>query len=95
MSAWALLASRKALEVVQNCETVIGIELLAGCQAMDIRTDLMMKPGLGTEPAWRLIRERIPSMPHDRLLHTDICTISEMARENCIVQAVESAIGEL
>ncbi len=99
-------ASRKALEVVQNCETIIGIELLAGCQAMDFRTGLKfgqdpqafscaLEPGRGTGPAWRLIRSRIGSMPHDRLLHTDICTISAMARENIIVETAEAAVGEL
>jgi histidine ammonia-lyase len=86
-------SSRKALEVVQNCETVIGIELLAGCQAMDFRIGL--EPGRGTGPAWRFIRSRIPSMPHDRLLHNDICTISDMVRENSIVEKVEGEIGAL
>jgi len=92
--------------VVQNCETIIGIELLAGCQAMDFRTGLKfgqdpqafscaLEPGRGTGPAWRLIRSRIGSMPHDRLLHTDICTISAMARENIIVETAEAAVGEL
>lgn len=86
-------ASRKALEVVENGETVIGIELLAGCQAMDFRTGL--EPGRGTGPAWRCVRRQIPSMPHDRLLHSDIQTITGMVRENVIVAAVETAIGAL
>ncbi len=99
-------ASRKALEVVQNCETVIGIELLAGCQAMDFRTGLKfgqdpftfrcaLEPGRGTGPAWRLIRSRIGSMPHDRLLHTDICAIGAMVRENIIVKSAEETVGQL
>ncbi len=29
-------AARKALEVVENVETVVAIELLAACQAIDI-----------------------------------------------------------
>ncbi len=90
MGAWA---SRKALEVVENSETVLGIELLAGCQAMDTRQGL--EPGQGTGIAWRHIRRRIPSMPRDRLLHEDMVTITRMVRENSIVQAVEAAIGAL
>ncbi|HOT96827.1 MAG TPA: histidine ammonia-lyase [bacterium] len=90
MGAWS---SRKALEVVENSETVLGIELLAGCQAMDFRQGL--EPGQGTGIAWRYIRSRIPSMPRDRLLHDDIGTITAMVQENSIVRMVEEVIGAL
>ena len=86
-------ASRKALEVTENCETIIGIELLAGCQAMDFRTNL--QPGAGTGPAYRAIRAHIPCMPHDRLLHTDIQTMQNLVKKNVIVEAAEAAIGAL
>ncbi len=86
-------ASRKALEVIENCEIIIGIELLAGCQAMDLRTDLA--PGAGTGPAYRVIRQHIPPMPHDRLLHADIQTMHHLVRQNVIVEAAEANIGAL
>ncbi|NOY59457.1 MAG: histidine ammonia-lyase [Calditrichaeota bacterium] len=86
-------AARKAMEVVENAETVIGIELLAGCQAMDFRQDLA--PGKGTGPAYRVIRENIPTMQKDRLLQKDIEKIKELVRKGAIEKAVEDSIGSL
>lgn len=86
-------AARKAMEVVENAETVIGIELLSGCQAMDFRQDLA--PGKGTGPAYRVIRENIPTMQKDRLLQKDIEKIKGLIRKGVIVKAVEDSIGSL
>ncbi|RPH99079.1 MAG: histidine ammonia-lyase [Calditrichaeota bacterium] len=86
-------AARKALEVVENVETVIGIELLAGCQAIDFRRNLM--PGRGTKPAYDVIRRTIPLLEKDRLLNKDIEKIKKLIRDGMIVKAVESAIGNL
>ncbi len=86
-------AARKAFEVVENVETVLGIELLAGCQAMDFRSHL--KPGIGTGPAYRHIRQQIPTMHRDRLLHDDIMRIKEIIHRQTIVNAVEEVIGTL
>lgn len=86
-------ASRKALEVVQNSETIIAIELLAGCQATDLRGDLCS--GTGTGAAYRLIRQHIPSMEQDRLLHLDIEHMVRLIQSDAIVAAAETAVGTL
>jgi histidine ammonia-lyase len=86
-------AARKALEVVQNSETVIAIELLAGCEATDLRGDL--SSGNGTGAAYRLIRQHIPTMKRDRLLHQDIDRMVHLIQSDAIVTAVETAVGTL
>jgi len=86
-------AARKALEIIENVETIIGIELLAGCQALDFRKDL--KPGKGTGTACETVRQTIPPMHRDRLLQKDINQIKQLIRENIIVKAVENQIGAL
>jgi len=86
-------AARKALEVVENVETIIGIELLAGCQAVDFRKNL--QPGKGTGPAYKTIRRSIPSMTKDRLLQKDISQICDLIRSGDIVRAVEKTTGTL
>lgn len=86
-------AARKALEVIENSEVVIGIELLAGCQAIDFRKNL--QPGLGTFCAHKTIREYIPEMDIDRLIHKDIEEIKKLVKSNVIVNKVEAAIGSL
>jgi histidine ammonia-lyase len=86
-------AARKAFEVIDNAETIIGIELLAGCQALDFRENL--SPGKGTAPAYRTIRKVIPAMERDRLLQKDMEAIRKLITQNLIVEAVEEAIGSL
>ena len=86
-------AARKALEVVENAETIIGIELLAGCQAMDFRKDL--KPGRGTDPAYKIIRAHIPPVQRDRLLQIDIEKMIQLVYSNIIIDKVEKIIGPL
>lgn len=86
-------AARKALEIVENAETIIGIELLAGCQAMDFRKNL--KPGKGTGPAYEIIRKFIPPVQKDRLLQKDIEKIKNLVYSNIIVDTVEKHIGPL
>lgn len=86
-------AARKALETVENAETVIAIELLAGCQAVDFRCDL--KPGRGTGAAFLVIRSAVPPLEKDRLLQTDIQQLADLIRRGTIVAAVEAAVGQL
>ncbi len=86
-------AARKAMEVIENAETVIGIELLAGSQAMDFRNDL--SSGQGTKSAYKIIRKSIPSMEKDRLLQKDIEKIKVLIRNGVVIQAVEDSIGSL
>lgn len=86
-------AARKALEVVDNVETVIAIELLAGCQAIDFRRNL--KPGRGTAAAYETIRRNVPALEKDRLLQTDIKKLQALIRNGEIVKAVEAAVGPL
>ncbi|CAG0915710.1 unnamed protein product [Notodromas monacha] len=50
-------AARKALQVVQNVEHVVGIELLAACQAMEFLRPLRTTVPL--EEVYRLVRRRI------------------------------------
>jgi histidine ammonia-lyase len=86
-------AARKALEVVRNAETIIGIELLAGCQAIDFRQKL--RPGKGTSIAYETIREHIPTMRHDRLFYADIKSIKKLVKKNEIIDSVEAIVGSL
>ena len=52
------ISVRKCRSVITNAENVIAIELLCGCQALDLLTK--GKTGKGTEAAYRVVRERVP-----------------------------------
>ncbi|UCD70439.1 MAG: histidine ammonia-lyase [Syntrophobacterales bacterium] len=87
------ISARKCRDVVKNTEHVIAIELLCGAQAMDLFTNL--KPGEGTQVAYRVIRDAVPHLERDRILSRDIETIVKLVRKGKILKAVEGVIGAL
>jgi len=72
---------------------VIAIEMYCAAQAMDFRKP--HRPGKGTEPAYRKIREYVPFLENDRPLFPDMNKIAELVRNNEILEAVEKAVGEV
>lgn len=72
-------AARKATQVLRNAEVVIGIELLCAAQALDFLKPL--RPGRGVGRAYRIVRERIPTLAGDRVLAPDIETAAALVRE--------------
>ena len=87
------ISARKLRSVLQNAETVAAIELLCGCQALDLLT--RGKPGKGTEAAYAVCRERVPRLDRDRVLSVDIEAMLDLLRSGDIVRAVEEAVGPL
>ena len=57
-------SARKALQVVRNVETVVAIELLAACQALEFFRPLKTTPAL--ERVHTLVRERVAPWDGDR-----------------------------
>lgn len=90
MGTWA---ARKAAEVVENCRHVLAIELLCGCQAIDLRRPL--RPGPGTGAVHSLVREHVPFLAKDRPLCGDIETIKALITDGSVVKAAEQVVGAL
>lgn len=63
------IAAVKARNIINNVSYVLAIELLVACQALDDR-DYMSSPVI--EQIKQEIRKDIPTITHDRVLHTDI-----------------------
>jgi histidine ammonia-lyase len=72
-------AARKARRVLENLEVVLAIELMCAAQALEFLSPL--RPGLGVERAYRLVRERVAPLERDRVLAPDIATVTEMVRQ--------------
>ncbi len=87
------ISARKLRSVIANAEAVIAIELLCGCQALDLLTQ--GRPGRGTEAAYRACRRRIPRLDRDRVLAADIQAMLELLRGGEILRAVQEAVGPL
>jgi histidine ammonia-lyase len=50
---------------------------------------------MGTEEAYRIIRDRITTLENDRIMYTDINMAEEIVQSWEIVSQVESKVGEL
>ena len=64
------IAARKAAEILFNAKRVVGIELAAAAQAIDLG-DTTKKLGKGTQTAYDTIRKVIPKLEDDRELYID------------------------
>lgn len=87
------ISARQAREIIENVERVLAIELLCGCQALDLLTH--GDPGRGSKQAYLAVREQVPRLDQDRELFRDIDKITELVRSGEIIKRVEEAVGPL
>ncbi|MEW6265833.1 MAG: histidine ammonia-lyase [Thermodesulfobacteriota bacterium] len=87
------IAARHCREILANTEYVLAIELLCGCQAMDLLTH--GRPGEGTIEVYQAVREIVPRLEEDREIHKDIESVAGLVRSGEIVRRVEKAVGPL
>ncbi|NOX88528.1 MAG: histidine ammonia-lyase [Calditrichaeota bacterium] len=86
-------AARKALEIVENAETVLGIELMCACQGLDLRKPL--KPSEATGAVLDEFRKEIPRWTEDRVMYPDIEIAKKFVCSKKIIEIVEQAVGKL
>ena len=72
------IAARKAREILENATHVISMELMAGCQSVDLRGKKQL--GFGTEPVYRMIREKVDYLEKDRIMYTDMAAITALIK---------------
>ncbi|MHC4664308.1 MAG: aromatic amino acid lyase, partial [Planctomycetota bacterium] len=82
----------KTRQLLNHAYTILAIELMAATQALDFRE---YKPGKGTQAAYEVIRKHFEFLDDDRPLFEDINRVSAAIRNWEVLDAVESAIGEL
>jgi histidine ammonia-lyase len=83
---------RKLGEVVSNVRTVLSVEILAGCQALDYRADVA-QPGAAAGAVHQMVRSQVPSMEVDRNVSDQIVAVHALLPH--LVAAAEAAVGEL
>lgn len=83
------IAARKARSIIENTGNVLGMELLAACQGLDLRAGREeLRCGLGSEGAYRLVRSKVPAVDEDRIMYTDINAAKELVASGKLVNAV-------
>jgi histidine ammonia-lyase len=91
------IAARKARSIIDNARNVLAIELLAGCQAVDLRAEAMggkaedlLSPS--TLAAYRLIRSGVPMVNEDRVMYPDIDAVRALVADGSILKAAEAEL---
>lgn len=79
-------AARKALTVVAHVETVVAIELLAACQALDLVRPLRTTEAL--EAVHALVRTRVAMYDRDRYMKPDVDAVVALVRTGALWAAV-------
>jgi histidine ammonia-lyase len=86
----SMIAALKAAQVVDLAAQVIAIELLAGCQAIDLLAPLTTSPPLGA--VHRAVRGVVPHLDADRPPAPDIARIVTLIRDRTIERACGSQL---
>lgn len=70
----------RARQIAANVESILAMEALGAAQGIDLLSPL--KPGRLTAEAQAAVREKVPTLDHDRVLETDINAATELVRSN-------------
>lgn len=87
------IAARHAREILLNSRRVIAMEILAACQAIDLRGNKGM--GKATKPVYDIIRNEIPMLKEDRIMNVDIDKVDQIMRSESLIKAAEKVIGTI
>ena len=82
---------QKTRKMLDNLYYIIGIELMHGAQAVDLRNDIHI--GKGTKAVFEEFRREIPFYNVDRNLSVDIKKAYEIAKSGKLQKAAEEAVG--
>ncbi len=86
------IAARKARDIIYNARNVVTLELLAACQAIDLRDGpAALSPA--TAAAYRVIRSAVPMVEKDRIMYRDIEQIYALVADGAILRAAEEILG--
>ena len=83
----------KTRQIIENAWYVVAIELMAAAQAFEFRVPV--KPSAASQAAYEVVRQHVKKLEEDRALHDDINTLTRVAQEGKILEAVEAVTGKL
>ncbi len=82
----------KARQIMDLVPAVLGIEIMAACQARDFRDADFAPP---TRAVYDLVRRHVPHLHEDRPLFQDNNTMADLVRSGAILAAAEQVAGKL
>jgi len=87
----------KNFQIMDNAYGILGIELMAAAQALDLREKLETpyKYGLGTQLAKDVIRKHVSFLDIDRPLYPDHNAMKALVKSGEIIETLEKEMGSL
>jgi histidine ammonia-lyase len=83
----------KTRQIIENSWYVTAIELMAAAQAFDFLAP--GKPSSACRAAYQAIRKHVKTLEEDRPIHSDINTLTKIAKDGEVLDAVEGIVGKL
>lgn len=87
------IAARKARAILDNARKVLAMELLASCQAIDLRGNKGL--GKGSSIAYNIVRDYTEKIEDDIIMYKEINKCEELIKSNVILEEIEKQIGSL
>jgi histidine ammonia-lyase len=81
------IAAQKALKVVRNLASVLGVEYLCAAQGIDFHAPLL--PGAAALPAYELLRRHVAHLEEDRVIYDDLVAATGLIERGEVERAVE------
>jgi len=72
-------SAHKVLRILEQAQQVIAIEMMCAAQMLEFRKPL--KPGVGVQQAYTVVRTFVDKLEHDRVLTPDIITLAKAVKE--------------
>lgn len=84
------LAGQKMLQCLENLNSVLAIEMMSACQAIDLRFPL--KSTQRIMKVHSLVRKEVAYLEQDRILHTDLKAIENMLKSGRLKSQIMEAL---
>ena len=91
-------AALQARQIVQNVEQILALELMAAAQGIDFRKQTLgdtARLGRGTQPAYDLIRQRVPFIAEDTVLYPYIEAVRQLVAGGDLVKATNREVKDI
>lgn len=88
------IAARKARDIAFNTRKVLAMEILAACQAIDLRNS-KDKLAKGTRAVYDEVRKVVTFNEIDRIMNYDIEAVDKLIVDGTLIKAAEDAVGTI
>lgn len=91
-------AALQTRQIITNVEQILAIELMAAAQGIDFRRQKLgpaARLGQGTQPAYALIRERVPFLERDAVMYPYLEAVRQLVASGQVVVAVNKHVQDV